>query len=275
MTDGSPLSVIAKPTLGQGGRSAQVTSVFAGAVNSDVEDDRINIVAGDRVVLIVEDDNSFAKILRDNARENGFKAVVATSRDIGLLCAMEYKPDAIVLDINLPVMNGWTVLDRKKHDPTIRHIPVHIVSGDDVRQHSLMQGAISCLQKPLNDDSLKSIFSQIETFQKQKLKQLLVVEDNEKQRTAIISPIIREPIVFSRHNLVTDGFFNESNLIACRNVMIYFNEDLRDHVLQLLHNSLCRFGILILGAKENWRFTPLENLYKELDGPNRIYQRLD
>ncbi len=115
--------------------------------------------------------------------------MVATSGDAGLLCAQEYKPDAIILDINLPVMNGWTVLDRIKHDVKIRHIPVHIVTGDDVRQRSLKQGAISCLQKPLNDDSLKNIFSHIDSFQKQKHKQLLVVEDNEKQRAAIIDLI--------------------------------------------------------------------------------------
>ena len=155
----------------------------------EVEDDRISIVAGDRVVLIVEDDVSFAKILLDNARDNGFKGVVATSGDSGLLCAQEYKPDAIILDIKLPVMNGWTVLDRIKHDPKIRHIPVHIVSADDVRQRSLKQGAISCVQKPLDDETLKNIFLHIDSFQKQKHKQLLVVEDNEKQRAAIIDLI--------------------------------------------------------------------------------------
>lgn len=156
---------------------------------SEVEDDRITISAGDRVVLIVEDDISFAKILLNNARENGFKGVVATTGDEGLLCAQEYRPDAIVLDIKLPIMNGWTVLDRIKHDAKIRHIPVHIVSADDVSQRSLKQGAVSCLQKPLTDDSLKSIFVHIDAFQKQKHKQLLVVEDNEKQRSAIIDLI--------------------------------------------------------------------------------------
>ncbi len=172
----------------KGGTAVPVTTVLADVIG-EVDDDRINIVAGDRVVLVVEDDTSFAKILLDNARDNGFKGVVATSGDAGLLCAQEYRPDAIILDINLPVMNGWTVLDRIKHDVKIRHIPVHIVSGDDVRQRSLKQGAISYLQKPLDDDSLKNIFQHIDSFQKQKHKQLLVVEDNEKQRAAIIDLI--------------------------------------------------------------------------------------
>ncbi len=156
---------------------------------SEVEDDRIAITAGDKTVLIVEDDIIFAKILLENARESGFKGVVATSGDVGLLCAKEYRPDAIILDIKLPVINGWTVLDRIKHDPAIRHIPVHVVSADDVTQRSLKQGAISFLQKPLNDNTLKKIFSDIDEFQKQKHKQLLVVEDNDKQRKAIIELI--------------------------------------------------------------------------------------
>lgn len=165
------------------------TSGLTTSASGEVEDDRISIVAGDRVVLIIEDDIAFAKILLENARDNDFKGVVATSGDVGLLCAIEYRPDAIILDIKLPVMNGWTVLDRIKHDMTIRHIPVHLVSVDDVAQRGLKQGAISCLQKPLTDDSLKNIFVQIDSFQKQKLKQLLVVEDNEAQRKAIIELI--------------------------------------------------------------------------------------
>jgi CheY-like chemotaxis protein len=86
-------------------------------------------------------------------------------------------------------MNGWTVLDRIKHDVKIRHIPVHVVSIDDVTQRSLKQGAISFLQKPLDDSSMKDIFVHIDAFQKQKHKQLLVVEDDERQRAAIIDLI--------------------------------------------------------------------------------------
>ncbi|WP_084332475.1 CheR family methyltransferase [Marinobacterium jannaschii] len=91
---------------------------------------------------------------------------------------------------------------------------------------------------------------------------------------AILVPRLRNPIVFSRHNLATDGSFNEFNIIFCRNVMIYFDDNLRNRVLELLHNSLCRFGILVLGTKESLQFTPFEQYYKELDGPGRIYQRI-
>jgi len=156
---------------------------------SEVEDDRANVEVGDHTVLIVEDDISFAKILLERARECGYKGIVATTGDAGLYCAQEYLPDAIVLDIKLPVMNGWTVLDRIKHDPKTRHIPVHVVSVDDVSQRSLKQGAISCLQKPLDDDRLNSIFKNIEDFRSEKVRQLLVVEDDKKQRDAIIELI--------------------------------------------------------------------------------------
>ncbi len=161
----------------------------AGDFASEVEDDRIAISASDRVVLIIEDDISFAKILLDNARQSGFKGVVATTGDVGLLCAQEYRPDAIILDIQLPIMNGWNVLDRIKHDSKIRHIPVHILSEDEVSNRGLKQGAISCLQKPFSDDDLKGVFFNIDAFQKQKSQLLLVVEKNEQQRLEIIDLI--------------------------------------------------------------------------------------
>lgn len=96
-----------------------------------------------------------------------------------------------------------------------------------------------------------------------------------KYDSVVMRDKLRDNIVFSRHNLATDSSFNEFNVIFCRNVMIYFNEALRDRVLTLLHHSLCRFGILVLGTKESLRFTPLEDKYQELDAANRIYQRID
>ncbi len=155
----------------------------------EVDDDRVNIKANDRTVLIIEDDISFAKILLEQAREKGYKGIVATRGDSGLYCAKEYQPDAIILDIKLPIMNGWTILDRVKHDPKIRHIPIQVVSVDDVSQRGLKQGAIACLQKPLDETRLKKIFQRIDHFKSQKVKQMLVVEDNESQRQAIIDLI--------------------------------------------------------------------------------------
>ena len=90
---------------------------------------------------------------------------------------------------------------------------------------------------------------------------------------AIFSPALHEPVVFAKHNLVTDGPFNEFNLILCRNVMIYFNRRLQDRVHRVLYDSLGRFGVLGLGSKETLSLTPLENRYTELDAPHRLYRR--
>jgi chemotaxis protein methyltransferase CheR len=91
---------------------------------------------------------------------------------------------------------------------------------------------------------------------------------------AVFRPQLRENVVFAPHNLVTDGSFNEFNIILCRNVMIYFNRELQNQVHGLLYKSLCRLGVLGLGRKESMRFTPHEHAYQELDGPERLYKKV-
>ncbi|MEG3848282.1 response regulator, partial [Microcoleus sp. herbarium19] len=154
-----------------------------------IADDRENIAQGDRVLLIVEDDVNFARILLDMAREQGFKGLVALRSDIGLAMAQEFKPTAIVLDLNLPVMDGWTVLDRLKHNPSTRHIPVQIVSVEDGRQRSLQLGAIAYLQKPVSSEALNKALTDIKGFVDRRVKNLLVVEDDETQRLSIVDLI--------------------------------------------------------------------------------------
>ncbi|MBE9092749.1 HAMP domain-containing protein [Tychonema sp. LEGE 07203] len=154
-----------------------------------ISDDRENIQSGDRILLIIEDDVNFARILLDMAREQGFKALVALRSDIGLAMAREFKPTAIMLDLNLPVMDGWTVLDRLKHDASTRHIPVHIVSVEEGRQRSLQLGAIAYLQKPVSHEALSKALTDIKGFVERPVKNLLVVEDNETQRLSIVDLI--------------------------------------------------------------------------------------
>ena len=154
-----------------------------------ISDDRNAIQLGDRVLLIVEDDTFFASILLDIARQQGFKALVATDGSIGLAMAQEFQPHAIMLDIRLPVIDGWTVLERLKHDPTTRHIPVHILSADDVRQRGLQLGAIAYLQKPVTSEALNQALTDIIGFLARQVKNLLVVEDDETQRLSIVELI--------------------------------------------------------------------------------------
>jgi HAMP domain-containing protein/CheY-like chemotaxis protein/GAF domain-containing protein len=152
----------------------------------NVQDDREDVQEGDRVVLIVEDESDFARTMLDVARERGFKGIVATRGDAGLALAHEYKPDAIVLDLTLPVMDGWSVLDHLKHHPATRHIPVHIVSSEDGRASALRAGAVAFVQKPLEKERLDETFERISTFIDRRVRRLLVVEDDETERDAIV-----------------------------------------------------------------------------------------
>ena len=159
-----------------------------------IEDDRENIAPGDRTVLVVEDDVDFAKILLDMARDKGFKGIVAVDGDAALETAHVYQPDAITLDVNLPGLDGWAVLDRLKHHPNTRHIPVHIISGIRERQQGLKAGAIAYLEKPVTKDALEDSFNKIAQFIDQPVKRLLVVEDDENQRKSMVELIAHEDV---------------------------------------------------------------------------------
>jgi HAMP domain-containing protein/CheY-like chemotaxis protein/signal transduction histidine kinase len=159
-----------------------------------IEDDRDTIEPGDRVVLVIENDASFAKILLDMARDKTFKTLVALDGQDGLQLAHAYQPDAITLDIDLPTVDGWTVLDRLKHHPGTRHIPVHIISGIRERQQGLKAGAIAYLEKPVTRDALEESFTKIGQFIDQPVKRLLVVEDDEAQRKSMVELIADEDV---------------------------------------------------------------------------------
>ncbi|MBD2777470.1 response regulator [Iningainema tapete] len=156
---------------------------------TQILDDRGNLQQGDRLLLIVEDDTKFANILLDMVRQQGFKGIVAHDGSTGLALAQEFQPSAILLDIHLPGMNGWMVLDRLKHDLSTRHIPVHIMSVEEGRQRGLQQGAIAYLQKPVSSEALHQALTKIKGFVERRVKNLLVVEDDATQRLSIIELI--------------------------------------------------------------------------------------
>ncbi|MEA5506587.1 response regulator [Halotia wernerae UHCC 0503] len=156
---------------------------------NEIADDREVIQPGDRVLLVVEDDDKFARILLEMARQQGFKVMVALQSKHGLALAQQFKPDAITLDIQMPEMDGWTVLDRLKHDPETRHIPVHIFSVDDREQRGLQLGAITYLQKPVSPEILTQVLTDIKGFIERKVKNLLVIEDDPVQAQSIIELI--------------------------------------------------------------------------------------
>ncbi|MBH8563987.1 response regulator [Nostoc sp. CENA67] len=156
---------------------------------SEIADDRDRIQSGDRILLIVDDDDKFARILLDMARQQGFKVIVALQSKQGLTLAQQFKPDAITLDIHMPGMDGWTMLDRLKRDHETRHIPVHIFSVDDREQRGLQQGAVTYLQKPVSPEALTQVFTEINSFIERKVKNLLIIEDNAVQAQSIIELI--------------------------------------------------------------------------------------
>lgn len=151
----------------------------------ELNDDRYNIHENDKVILIMEDDTEFSQVLLDFVRERNYKGIVAAQGNTGLSYARHYKPDAILLDMKLPVMEGTEVLKHLKNDPDLRHIPVQIISGYDKRKEGLELGAFDFIQKPVTKDDLKNAFDKIEDFVSKKLKKLLIVEDNDLQNKAI------------------------------------------------------------------------------------------
>ncbi|HMJ19986.1 MAG TPA: HAMP domain-containing protein [Gemmatimonadaceae bacterium] len=159
-----------------------------------IADDRESIEEGDRTVLVIENDQNFAKVLLDMARDKGYKAVVELDGEAGLKTAREVRPDAITLDIDMPGMDGFQVLDRLKRDPETRHVPVHIISGVERKGEGLKAGAIAFLAKPVSKEALDAAFARISTFIETMPKSLLVVEDNEAQRQSIVELIAHDDV---------------------------------------------------------------------------------
>jgi len=151
-----------------------------------IPDDRDAIEPGDGVLLVIEDDPHYARILLGLARDKGFKGLVATKGSVGLSLARQYQPTAISLDIFLPDMLGWTVLNQLKLDPTLRHIPVQIVTLEEERQHGLSHGAFNYLLKEPTTAGLEAAFDRLKEFTQPRTKRLLVVEDNEIERDAVV-----------------------------------------------------------------------------------------
>ena len=147
-------------------------------------DDRLEIGAGDRILLIIEDDPFFAKVMVDHARQQGLKALVALGGADGLDLARQYRPTAISLDVFLPDMLGWTVLSQLKQNPLTRHIPVQITTMDDDDQHGLSHGAFAFLKKPASSEQLTRGLGRLMDYAGLDRKRLLIVEDNPAEQSA-------------------------------------------------------------------------------------------
>jgi HAMP domain-containing protein/CheY-like chemotaxis protein/signal transduction histidine kinase len=150
-----------------------------------IPDDRLEIQAGDAILLIVEDDPHYARILIDLARDRGFKVLHAVRGDDALELAKQYQPTAVSLDVFLPDMLGWNVLSQIKQNPLTRHIPVQIITLDEDRQHGLARGAFSFVTKPTTREGISDALSKIKEFSQPRRRRLLVVEDNKAEQMGI------------------------------------------------------------------------------------------
>jgi HAMP domain-containing protein/CheY-like chemotaxis protein/signal transduction histidine kinase len=150
-----------------------------------ITDDREDLQPDDPILLIVEDDPYFATMLFDLAHEKGFKVIVATRGSDALALAHEFRPTAISLDVFLPDMLGWTVLNHFKQDPATRHIPVQMLTLDEDRQHGLARGAFAYVTKPATPEQLQAAFARIKEYTEPRRKRLLVVEDNPAEQLSI------------------------------------------------------------------------------------------
>jgi HAMP domain-containing protein/CheY-like chemotaxis protein/signal transduction histidine kinase len=151
----------------------------------EIADDRRNLQPEDAVLLIVEDDPHYARVLCDLARDKGFKVLVALRGTEALALAREFHPAAISLDVFLPDMLGWTVLNHLKQDPATRHIPVQMLTLDEDRQHGLARGAFAFVTKPTNAQDLEMALSRIKKYAAPRRKRLLIVEDNPAEQLSI------------------------------------------------------------------------------------------
>ncbi len=154
-------------------------------IPEDVDDDRENISKDDKVILIIEDDTNFAKALLKFARMNSYKGIVVVRGDQALSAAMQYRPAAILLDVQLPVKDGWKVMEELKSNPQTKPIPVHMMSSLHVKQESLMKGAIDFINKPVAMEQMTDVFKKIEDALKKSPQKVLIVEENAKHASAL------------------------------------------------------------------------------------------
>ncbi len=154
-------------------------------IPGDIEDDRENIGPDDKIILIIEDDTAFAKMLLAFTRKRNYKGIVAVRGDVGIEMANRYNPLAILLDIQLPIKDGWEVMEELKSNAKTRPIPVHIMSSLSVKRESLLKGAVDFIDKPVALEHLKTIFEKLEDVLSRHPKKVLIVEENEQHAKAL------------------------------------------------------------------------------------------
>ncbi len=218
---------------------AQVEGESAATISNQLSDDTSNLVPGERLLLIVENDINFARFLLDTAHEHGFKAAVATRGAVAIAMARELKPAAITLDINLPDIDGWHVLNRLKDEATTRHIPVQIITTEEEYLRGLRMGAIGGLTKPIKTKEMLDVtFNRIKAAIERTSRRVLIVHGDASQR-ANLADSIGGPDV----ELITHGGGKE--------------------ILNLLHDQPCDLVVLDIDLHDPKTFDLIDEIKEE------------
>ena len=154
-------------------------------IPESIPDDRDNIKEGEKTILIVEDDTAFARALLEFTHAKGYKGLVAVRGDEGILLAQQHNPVGVLLDIQLPVKDGWEVMEELKSNPHTRHIPVHVMSSLEAKKESLTKGAVDFINKPVAFEQMQEVFRKIEHVISKDHKKVLIVEENTKHAKAL------------------------------------------------------------------------------------------
>ncbi|HEX5155205.1 MAG TPA: response regulator [Parafilimonas sp.] len=178
---------------------------IAEAIPQPIPDDRTNIEPGDKIILIVEDDTAFAKSLLDFTRQKNYKGIVTVRGDEAIELAKLYHPQGILLDIQLPVKSGWEVMDELKSDPLTKPIPVHVMSSHEVKNKSLLSGAVDFISKPVAFEKMSAIFQKIEDVLSRHPKKVLIVEENPMHAKALAYFLESFSVSAEIKNSVNDG----------------------------------------------------------------------
>src|SRR5450830_962548 len=220
------------------------------------KDDRDQVPAvktGQRSVLVIEDEPAFAGILFDLAHEMHYRCLVAHGADEGLRLALEFLPDAILLDIGLPDRPGLLVLQMLKENPLTSHIPVHIVSGNDQVQAAMQLGAIGYATKPRTRDQLKDVFLKLEAKFTQKMKRILLVEDDERQRASVVRLISDDDVEITAVALGEEALaLLKTQTFDCMIIDLKLPDIQGNELLERMeHEELCSFPPVIVYTGRN------------------------
>jgi HAMP domain-containing protein/CheY-like chemotaxis protein/signal transduction histidine kinase len=245
-----------------------------------IEDDRDFVQSGDHVLLIVEDDPHYARVLCDLARDKGFKVLVATRGSEALAFAREFHPTAVSLDVFLPDMLGWAVLNHLKQDPQTRHIPVQMLTMDEDWHHGLSRGAFSFVTKPATPDGLRSTLERIKEYSSRKQKKLLIVEDNPAEQLSIVELLGHQDIditVVDSGKAALSSLANEK--FDCAVLDLRLPDMSGFDVLEKIHQlpGLAEFPVVVftgkdLSAEEDARLHTLARsvVIKDVESPERL-----